>query len=126
MDFERILLIIIGVVAYAHLLKVAQNRSISGLVNIYIESRERDSEVHIPDKYEVLTKSCPFFVTPVPGMEYSPCGIEGIEIKRVVTDDSGLLEVICLLVVSSKEGEFQETCEMLEQDGWRNKHVGWE
>jgi len=118
MNWETLGLLILVFIGYTHLLSTARKKSVSGLVKLHLESREKRDDGVIPEEIEVFSKSCPFIVTPVPGMEYLPADIEGAVIKRVIIDEQGLLEVICLLNISVEENEFQKTCEHLENQGW--------
>lgn len=110
-----LLLVIVG--AYLHLLREAQKRSFSGLVKLNIESRERDEDSGLPKEFASFTKTCLFIVTPVPGMELVPSGIDGAEIKRVLIDE-GLVEVRCVHTISPFGPDFKATCDSLRADGW--------
>lgn len=123
MDWESIGLLILLLVGYAHLRNIVRNRSVSGLVKVYVESRDKEADTGVPNYLEVFSKNCPFIVTPVPGMEYMPADLEGAVIDRVVLDDQGLLQVICSLRVSTMGNQFEETCQHLTQNGWY-KHRG--
>ncbi|WP_019530023.1 hypothetical protein [Dasania marina] len=124
MNWESAGLLILIFVGYFHLLRVSQKRSIIGIVKLHIEAREQDKNLRLANKNEIFTKSCPFIVTPVPGMEYMPADIEGGEIKRVLIDDQGLLEVTCHLVIPSKDNQYQQACEHLVAQGWyKQNHV---
>lgn len=117
MNWESIGLLILLLVGYSHLRNIVRNRSVSGLVKVYVESRDKEAGTGVPNHLEVFSKNCPFIVPPVPGMEYMPADLEGAVIDRVVIDDQGLLEVICSLRVSTTDNQFEETCQHLTQNG---------
>jgi len=121
MNWEMIGLLIIIFIGYTHLLNVTKRRSVYGIVKLYVETREKDKDNVIPICTEIFTKGCRFIVTPVPGMEFQSADIEGAVIKRVIIDDQGLLEIVCLLTLSNKDNEFNEMCSCLEAEGWRKK-----
>lgn len=60
-------------------------------------------------------------IPPVPGMEFEAAGIQGAEIKRVILDDQGLIQVMCYLTLRPQEYEFKDACEFLKEDGWHEK-----
>ncbi|MEZ5482898.1 MAG: hypothetical protein R3E73_12235 [Porticoccaceae bacterium] len=121
MSWELSVLSVIVVVGYFYLLIKVQKRSISGVVKLYVETREFDEMFNKPEGFEIYTKSCPFWITPSPGMEFMPAGIEGATIERVIIDEYGLLEVICTLKVSKADDQFRETCSSLKAEGWFRK-----
>tara|TARA_B110001469_G_C9522411_1_gene259982 strand:- start:355 stop:732 length:378 start_codon:yes stop_codon:yes gene_type:complete len=121
MNLESIGILVLLVVGYFHLINTIRNRSVSGLVNLCIESDEKPDSLIIENKIAAYTRICPFIITPVPGMEYFPGGFEGGQIKRVIIDELGLLEVACLLDLSKTDYSFDEVCESLNTDGWREK-----
>ncbi len=122
MDWTSIILIILIAIGYTHLLRVASNKSISGLVYLSLQSKDMDESRNYPKQFEFYTKGCPFIITPVPGMEFHPSGVEGGEIKRVIIDE-GLIQIYCNLIVSLQELTFEEIEEILENDGWRKKSL---
>ena len=119
MNWESIAALILIFVGYSYLLSASKKRSVSGLVRLHVESREKNDGV--PIEMESFTKSCPFIVTPVPGMEFMPADIEYAVIKRVIIDEQGLLEVICLLEITTTDNEFLDTCKHLQIEGWHKK-----
>ena len=116
MNWEYIVLLVLIFVGYSYLLSSVRNKSISGLVALHVEYQENDKEVS--SEMEIFKRNCQFIVTPVPGMEYMPAGIEGAEIKRVLIDEHGLLKLICLLTVTASETKYHNTCEHLQKEGW--------
>ena len=98
MDWTTILILTVIAFGYMHLLKISKNRSVIGLVKLNVESSEMDESGDLPREFATFTKGCRFIITPVPGMEFKPSGIEGAVIKRVIIDE-GLIEVWCILTI---------------------------
>lgn len=121
MNWEFTTLVIVGIVGYFHLLNTTKQRYVSAVVRLYIESQEKIDE-DIPLKVTQFDKQCRFIITPTPGMGFLAADIGGSEIKRVIIDELGGLEVICHLVVTDSENEYAQTCEHLASKGWQKKH----
>jgi len=121
MNWDIISLLVVIFIGYSHLLSVVKKRSIYGIVKLHVETREKDNDNVYPIKSEIFTKGCRFIVTPVPGMEFMAADIEGAVIKRVIIDDKGLLELVCVLQLSSEDNEFNEMCDCLVDEGWHKK-----
>lgn len=117
MNWPDVLLLIVIVAAYMHLLRETQKRSVTGVVKLNIQSREMDEDGGLPKEVASFTKTCLFIVTPVPGMELVPSGIDSAVIKRVLVDE-GLLEVWCVHTISPFGPDFNATCDALRTDGW--------
>jgi len=121
MNWETIFFAVVIYIGYSYLLKTIKKRSIIGSVKLYVESSENTKGISLNNKSEIYSKSCPFIVTPVPGMEFMAAGIDGVFIKRVITDENGLLEVICFVKLSLEQNEYSNACECLESEGWRKQ-----
>ena len=107
-------IIVIVALGYTHLLRESQKRSVSALVKLNVQSREKDEITDLPKDLASLTKLCQFVVTPVPGMELVPSGIDGAVIERVLVDE-GLVEVWCVQTIRPFGLDFETTCRALKE-----------
>ena len=92
-------------------------RSVSVVVKLNVESKEIDQELELPRDFAQFSKTCKFLVTPVPGMEMQPAGIEGVQIVRVIVDEEAI-EVRAQVVVQPFGMDFEKIRSSLLENGW--------
>jgi len=117
------------VLGYFYLLKAVLNKSVSCIVELWIETYETEKDVFGEDRpvhIDIYTKHCKFTVAPAIGVEFQTEGIAGAIVERVILDEQKLCQVICKMKVLSRGGEFEKTARALTSASWskRVQHDG--
>ena len=121
MDWGTALLGIAAIAAYLHLLNTAKaaRKAVVAIVRLTVQSGTTDTTDRLLGQFATFTKMCPFIVTPLPGMEFQPCGLDGGKISKVIVDDQGLLVVCCGLNISPVGPDLEAIRGLLKEDGWQ-------